>query len=191
MKRCIALFNDGWADWEAGPILAGLREDLGWRIQIATPKGQDAQSIGGVRARADMGFGDVETTKMDLLLVIGSEQWTQREHPEVYELLRRTVTAGVPVGAICAGTIAAARSGILDDRAHTSNSLKFLEQYVPRFPGKATYRDVPHAVSDRGVVTAPGSAPATFAAEVIRLVEQERGDSVAREFLAMMKAEHS
>ena len=190
MKRCTALFNDGWADWEAGPVLAVLREHLGWSVKIATPTGQDAESIGGVRARADLSFAEVDPAANDLILVIGSAQWTRREHPEVYDLMRRTVGAGVPLGAICGATVAAARSGILDDRAHTGNSLEEMTGKAASYRGSAHYRHVPTAVSDQGVVTAAGESPMTFAAEVIRLTEKREGDALAAEYLAICRTEH-
>lgn len=189
MKRCVALFNDGWADWEAGPVLAALREYMGWAVAIATPTGKDAESIGGVRAHADVAFANIDSDAFDLLLVIGSEQWGKREDPDVYALLRSRATTGKPIGAICLGVLAAARSGILDTRAHTGNDGDQLVQKAPAYRGKPLYESVPHAVADQGVVTARGEAPYTFAAEILRLVEPERGPAIATDFLAMARAE--
>ncbi len=190
MKRCIALFNDGWADWEAGPVLAVLREHFGWTIKIATPQGDDTESIGGIRARADMSFDEVDPAQANLILAIGSEQWFLREQENVYDLLRKAVAKNVPVGAICAATLAAARAGILDDRDHTSNSANFLKENAPKYKGDLHYKNVAAAVENRGVITACGDAPITFAAEVIRLVEPTKAE-LADQYLSMMRAEHS
>lgn len=190
MKRCIALFNHGWADWEAGFVLAALHEHFGFGIKIATPGGVEVLSIGGVRAAADLAFEAVEPGDTDLLLVIGSARWIEVEDPAVTALLRRADAAGLPLGAICAGTLAAARAGLLDDRAHTSNGLDFLQTRAPAYGGAAHYQDTPRAATGRNLVTAPGSAPASFAVAILRLVSPEHEAGIAQ-YAAMLAAEHA
>ena len=73
--------------------------------------------------------------------------------------------AGVPVAAICGATIAAARAGLLDDRAHTSNERDYLVTHAPEYRGGRHYVDT-LAVRDRGVITASGAAPIEFAREI-------------------------
>ncbi|MFZ5668986.1 MAG: DJ-1/PfpI family protein [Pseudomonadota bacterium] len=189
MKRCIALFNHGWADWEAGFVLAALREYFGFAVRIATPGGAEVTSIGGVRAAADLAFDAVDPADADLLLVIGSAQWIETEDPAVSALLRRADAAGLPVGAICAGTLAAARAGLLDDRPHTSNDLAFLRAKALAYAGAAHYQNAPVATVGGNVVTAPGSAPATFSVAILRLVAPEREADIAG-YEALLSAEH-
>ncbi len=190
MKRCITLFNHGWADWESGFVLAALREYFGFSVRIATPGGAEATSIGGVRAAADLAFDAVDPADMDLLLVIGSARWIEAEDPAVTALLRRADAAGLPIGAICAGTLAAARAGLLEDRPHTSNALTFLRAKAPAYGGAAHYQDAPVAARGGNLVTAPGSAPASFAVAVLRLVAPEREADIAA-YEAMLGAEHA
>lgn len=189
MKRCIALFNQGWADWEAGFVLAALREYFGFAVRVATPGGAEAISIGGVRAAADLAFDAVDPADADLLLVIGSARWIEVEDPVVSDLLRQADAAGLPIGAICAGTLAAARAGLLDDREHTSNELAFLQTGAPAYAGATHYQNAPVAARGGNVVTAPGSAPASFAVAVLRLVAPEREADIAA-YEAMLGAEH-
>ena len=189
MKRCTALFHHGWADWEAGFVLAALREHFGVEVRIATPGGVEVTSIGGVRAAADLAFADVRPESLDLLLVIGSERWIRDADPDVVDLLRVAHAAGKPIGAICAGTLTAARAGLLDGRAHTSNSLPFLRTNVDRYAGATRYVDGPRAVSDNGVVTAPGSAPGSFSVEVLRLVVPDKAEMI-EDYRAMLAAEY-
>ncbi|MDP2260918.1 MAG: DJ-1/PfpI family protein [Caulobacter sp.] len=189
MKRCIALFHHGWADWEAGFVLAALREYFDFTIQIATPDGVEATSIGGVRAAADMAFADVSPDALDLLLVIGSERWSREANPEVVGLLRRVSAADKPLGAICAGTLAAARAGLLDSRAHTSNSLDFVKANAEGYSGASRYVDSPRAVSDGGVVTAAGSAPGSFSVAVLRLVVPDQAEMI-NGYEKMLAGEH-
>lgn len=190
MKRCIALFHHGWADWESGFVLAALRDDFGFTVRIATPGAAEVASIGGVRAAADLAFDAVDPADLDLLLVIGSASWTAAENPEVTALLRRADAAGLPMGAICAGTLVAARAGLLDDRPHTSNAQAFLQARLPAYGGAAFYQDTPRAVTGRNLVTAPGSAPASFAVAVLRLAAPERAADIAA-YQAMLGAEHA
>lgn len=189
MKRCIALFHHGWADWEAGFVLAALREYFDFTVRIATPGGGEATSIGGVRVAADMAFADVTADDLDLLLVIGSERWSKELNPEVVDLLRWVNAAGKPIGAICAATLAAARAGLLDSRAHTSNSLDFVKANAEGYAGARRYVESPRAVSDGGVVTAPGSAPASFAVAMLRLAAPEQA-ALIDGYEQMLAAEH-
>jgi putative intracellular protease/amidase len=175
MNRCIALFHHVWADREADFVLPALHEHFGFAVRIATPCGVEAASIGEVRCGADLAFADVTAGDLDLLLVIGSERWSRDSNPEVVALLRAVNAAGQPLGAICAGTLTAARAGLLDGRAHTSKSLAFLQAGAEGYAGARRYRDSARAVSDSGVVTAPGSAPASFAVVVLRLAAPEQG----------------
>jgi putative intracellular protease/amidase len=189
-KRCIALFNDGWADWEAGPVLAGLREFLGWEVSVATPQGALATSKGGVKAQGDLSFEQVAAADLDMLIVIGSDAWAQREFPEVTRLLREVAEAGKPIGAICAGTVAAAHAGLLDERHHTSNERGFLEDKAPSYKGDEHYLEVPHAISHKNVVTASGLSPATFAAEIFCLADLVEGTQTAEDFLKYHSLEY-
>jgi putative intracellular protease/amidase len=190
MKRCVALFNQGWADWESGFVLAALREYFGFEVRIATPGGLTATSIGGVRAAADLAFDAVDPAEVDLLLVIGSARWIEAEDPVVTDLLRRADAAGLAIGAICAGTLAAARAGLLDARPHTSNDPAFLRAKAPAYAGAGHYQNAPVAARGGNLVTAPGLAPASFAVAVLRLVAPEREKDIAA-YETMLGMEHS
>ncbi len=52
MTVAVAFLQPGWADWEAGSVLAYLREYCGVQVEIATPDGEPQTSIGGVLAAA-------------------------------------------------------------------------------------------------------------------------------------------
>lgn len=187
-RRCVALLHEGWADWESGPVLALLREFFGWSVLVATPDGGVATSIGGVRALGDLAFAEVDPTQHDLVLVIGSERWFKEEDPRVSAIMRSAVAAHVPLGAICGAVVQAARAGLLDDRAHTGNGREELAEKAPNYRGTALYREVAHAVADRGVVTASGEAPRTFAAEIARLLHPESAPLLTQ-YLDLARAE--
>src|SRR3546814_9109876 len=82
------------------------------------------------------------------------------------------MATGQPLAAICGATVALAHAGLLDDHAHTSNSLKFLRDNAPAYGGGAHYREAT-VVSEGGIVTAPGSSPVGFACECLRVRSEE------------------
>jgi hypothetical protein len=78
----------------------------------------------------------------------------------------------------------------VEDRSHTSNALAFLQARAPAYGGAVHYRDTPRAVTGGNLVTAPGSAPASFAVAVLRLVASDRDAAIAA-YEAMLGAEHA
>lgn len=179
MTVAVAFLQPGWADWEAGGVLALLREHLKVQIEVATPTGDPETSIGGVLAAADYRFDDPVLSDADLFILIGSDEWSKGENPAISSLLRQAFADGKPIAAICAGTTALARAGLFEGRKHTSNGKDWLEGVVPGYAGSEHYVDTPKAVSDGKVVSASGLAPVTFAAAVARLVAPEAEELIA------------
>lgn len=179
MGRVIAFFQPGWADWEAGPVLAMLREAGRFAVTVVTPDGGPQTSIGGVRAAADGAFREVKGTDADIYLVIGSDAWPTWRDQGFYELLNSAMAAERIVGAICAGTVAAARAGLFAGRPHTSNGFGWLARHAPDYPGAEHYVDTPRAVTAGRLVSAPGSAPQTFCSAILRLAAPEQASLIA------------
>lgn len=179
MTVAVAFLQPGWADWEAGAVLALLREHLKVQIEIATPTGDPETSIGGILAAADYRFDDPVLGDADLFILIGSDAWSEGETPAISALLRQAFADGKPVAGICAGTTALARAGLFEGRKHTSNGKDWLEGVVPGYAGGEHYVDTPKAVTDGKVVSASGLAPVTFAAAVARLVAPEAEEMIA------------
>jgi hypothetical protein len=73
MTIAVAFLQSGWADWEAGSVLAYLREYCGVQVEIATPDGEPQTSIGGVLAASDYRFDDPVLSDADVFLLIGSD----------------------------------------------------------------------------------------------------------------------
>jgi putative intracellular protease/amidase len=82
------------------------------------------------------------------------------------------------VGGICGGTLPLARARLLDERAHTGNSLDELKRLGGAYAGAPRYLDSARAVIDRGIVTASGLAPVTFASTVLRHLHPQRGAEI-------------
>ncbi len=179
MTVAVAFLQPGWADWEAGSVLALLRRELKVQIEIATPDGAPETSIGGVLAAADYRFDDPVLNDADVFILIGSDAWAEGENKAVSGLLRQAFADGKIVAGICAGTTALAHAGLFDGRKHTSNDREWLAKTVADYAGAEHYVDTAKAVTDGKVVSASGLAPVTFAAAVARLIAPEDGEMIA------------
>ena len=104
-----------------------------------------------------------------MLILPGAETWFDTErHADVVTLARRFLAVGTPVAAICGATYGLAAAGLLDDRAHTSDSRSFLA--VSGYAGGDRYRAQP-AVTDRGLITASGVFPVPFALHIFAALD--------------------
>ena len=166
MTTIVTILTEGFADWETTLLNAVARGFYGATVSYATPGGEAVISTGGMKVAPDLAIRDIDIGTLDALVVCGGEAWQRPGAPNLTDLLRNAKAAGKVIGAICDGTIAAARTGILDDVDHTSNGAGYLD--ATGYAGAARYRDVPHAVSDRNIVTAGATAPVSFAQEVMR-----------------------
>jgi putative intracellular protease/amidase len=164
-KRLAVVLIDRFADWEHGFLTSATRDFFGGEVRFYTPGGETVTSEGGMRPLADGAIASLDVKDFDALAVIGSSQWDKDGAPDVSALLGAADRAGRVLGFICKGTLAAARAGLLDARAHTSNSLETLRA-APAYRGEAHYQRVPHAVRAGHVITAAGTSPRTFAFEV-------------------------
>lgn len=188
MKPLAVLLRDGWADWEAGYLFGVAGYFLGLPTKIATPSGVSVRSTGGLQGSADLAFGDVDPAGHSAIALIGGPGWSERDET-VLDLLSRATALGIPVGGICAATIPLAQAGLLDSRRHTSNGIGYLAAQVSGYRGRDRYVDGPGAVVDQGVVTAPGTAPSTFAVELLRLAAPG-ATPILNELLAQSAREH-
>lgn len=188
MTRTIAFFQPGWADWEAGQVLPLLRGHGGCEVRIATVDGSPQGSIGGVRAASDLSFAEVRPDDAEIYLLIGSDAWAGYHNEKFFGMLRDALERGAVVGAICAGTVAAARAGLFASAAHTSNGREWLSHVAPGYAGADRYVDTPHAVRAGRLVSASGVAPGTFAATVMEAALPDR-QAVVEQHCALMSRE--
>src|SRR5205085_1378499 len=105
---------------------------------------------GGLRITPDLELSAVGAADVELLVVPGGDRWESGDYPRaaLESLITALVTAETPIAAICAGTLALARAGVLDDRQHTSNMRGYLPRRAAEYAGAAHYVDAP-AVTDR------------------------------------------
>jgi putative intracellular protease/amidase len=168
------IFLSGFADWEYGLLAASARAWFGGATISLTADGGPVVGLGGFRLFPDRSIDETGNTDLDAVVAIGSDAWSGEAPPDVSRLLLAVHGRGGVVGGICAGTLALARSGLLRDMDHTSNGPDWIRDHAPGYVGSDRYIDVPHAVSSGRVVTAPGSAPGTFALAMLSAVFPDR-----------------
>jgi putative intracellular protease/amidase len=166
-KSVHVLVFDGLADWEPALALAMLR-DSGIPITTVGFSREIITTSAGMRIVPDLAWSELEVAKVKLLLLPGGDSWQRGEYPTAAfeQTLHALIAEKVPVAAICGATVALARAGTFEGRAHTSNDAKWLQAIAAEYKGSDQYRDelVVHA---DGLITAPGTAPVEFAREII------------------------
>lgn len=183
------LFIEGYADWEYGLLAASAVEWFGVRAVAISPHASPLTSIAGFGLNAQRNANPEENQDLDAVAVIGSDGWAERGAPDVAPLLKAVAARGGVVGGICAGTLALARAGLFEGTRHTSNGRDWILGHEPDYVGAADYQDVPHAISDNNIVSAPGSASGTFATAFLRALYPEKIDQIG-EMRAMFAREY-
>ncbi|MGE6743385.1 DJ-1/PfpI family protein [Allorhizobium pseudoryzae] len=168
-RIAIALAPD-YADWEIGLLSAVARSFLGADIVTATPDGAPVTSMGGLKVTPDCAYGDLAPQNFDALVIPGGMSWGTPAAPDLVPLVTAFRVEKKLIAGICAAASALAATGLLDTLAHTGNALAAHRAY-PAYQGEALYRDQARAVSDQGVITAPGTAPFTFTVEILQALD--------------------
>ena len=162
------LVFEGFADWEAAHALAELRRSGARSVAAVGFDSAPVTSMGGLRVVPDRTLREIRPAEVEILIIPGGDLWEGTyDEPTLNDVLTELVSTDVPVAAICAGTLAAARAGLLNDRRHTSNVAGYIAEHAPQYSGAPLYESVP-AVNDRGVITASGLAPIEFAREIFK-----------------------
>ncbi len=181
---------DGYADWEFGFLSGGAVEHMGAKVVFLSPDGKVVRSIGGLSAKPDRGIGVEENMDLDALALIGSDGWPSQSAPDLAPLVSNVLARGGVVGGICAATVPLAKGGFFEGRRHTSNGREWIANIAGNYAGASQYSDVPDAVSDGRVVSAPGTAPVSFAMAFLLAIYPQAGEMLAGA-RAMFGAEHS
>ena len=174
---------DTLADWQIGYLTAELNS----RRYFADPAldfnvlkvgiSMDAvRSMGGLVHTPDLTIDALELQQDDVLLLPGSDIWTQPVARPILELARDALDRGHQVAAICSATVGLAQLGALNTRRHTSNDLGLLQQTCLHYSGQTLYRNEP-AVRGDHLITASGLAPLEFSYEVVKMLKVWRPDT--------------
>lgn len=165
--RLAIVLCEGFADWECALLMAAARTHLGVDIDVATADGARVTSMGGLDVSAHLSIDSLDPAGFDGLVICGGSIWETNEAPDLSATIRAFDRDKRVVAAICGGVNALAASGLLNGIDHTGNSAESLAA-LPRYHGRPHYRDQPWALRSGHVVTAAGTAPISFAAEILR-----------------------
>ncbi|MGV8936101.1 MAG: type 1 glutamine amidotransferase family protein [Allorhizobium sp.] len=171
MTRIAIALHEDFADWECALLMAVARSYLGVEIFTATPDGQPVTSMGGLKVTPDGAYAALVPERFDALVIPGGLGWEKGRAFDYGPMAREFHAAGKVVAGICAASSALAEAGVLDRVGHTGNALAAHQQY-PDYQGAALYRDQPQAVCDGRIITAPGSAPVSFAMEILKALDR-------------------
>lgn len=183
MPTIATILTEGFADWETALLNAAARAYYDVETRFVTPGGQPVRSMGGMTVSADLALEDFSTSGIDAVIVCGGSIWQSPEAPDLGGLFAEAIREEKLLGLICDGTFAAAKAGILDNVRHTSNGVGHLD--ASGYAGASHYVDTPGAVRDGKIVTAPGTAPVRFMAEIMA------GLGLADENLALYERQHA
>jgi putative intracellular protease/amidase len=164
-RTCGIFIFDGFADHEVSLATAWLLMAGGWSVETFSSEGLSVTSMSGLRVVPHACLEEVEPDDHDFLLLPGGDKWEKGDNLEIFPLLKNSFGRR-PVAAICAGTLALADLGFLDDIPHTSNFPGYLDQYCPNYQGAGMYRHQPCVNAD-GIITASGVAIVELAHEIL------------------------
>jgi putative intracellular protease/amidase len=188
VKSVAVLLTDGYADWEVGYVLGVGGPFYGLKTQCVSPAGNAVVSQGGLATAPLPALEDLQVGQFGVLLICGGMHWERPEALDVGPMARQFIDQGATVAAICGATLALARTGLLHGTRHTSNSANFLTNSAGEYAGVECYVESAQAVVDGKLITAPGTATATFTAAVFRAAGVE--EDYITQFLDMVAGEH-
>ena len=133
-----------------------------------------------------------------MLILPGSDSWSEADNFQILEIAGRFLEAGGLVAAICGATVALANMGLLDDKKHTSNGAGFLNMFCPEYKGTDNYIDKP-AVRDENLITAAATGALDMTRLILEYLDVFGADTLehwyayfstgnANEFFAMMQS---
>ncbi len=182
------ILTPGFADWEYA-LIAGVGSGYyGLDVRFFSPFPGQIRSLGGLPVSVESGLDACLDWHPNIVGIVGGTIWESADAPEIGSFIRNAHASGSIVAGICGGTLALARAGLLDSVPHTSNSAEFLKCNAPDYAGAEFYRDSPSAIVADRIITAPGSAPVTFAAAIFAAAGIDA--QTVTGFKAMLATEH-
>lgn len=168
---------DTLADWELGHAISELHSGRFFkkgaeRVSLKTVSHSKASitTMGGLTIVPDCLIDDMAVSETSVLLLPGANTWNDPKHGAIIEKASELLSLGATVGAICGATAALASAGLLDQRAHTSNGVGFLDMVSPSYKGQGFYVDSP-SVADNNLITASSTGAMLWAKQMIERLD--------------------
>lgn len=164
---------DTLADWEIGHVISELNSGRFFKkeaeqvsIKYVGYAKLPIKTMGGLTIVPDCEIEEVEMKESSILILPGADTWNDCKHTAIIDKAKQLLGIGATVCAICGATTALAKSGILDDRPHTSNGAGFLEMFVPEYHGQSYYVDCLSAADDN-LITAGATGTLLWTKQII------------------------
>ncbi|MDO4643844.1 MAG: DJ-1/PfpI family protein [Cardiobacteriaceae bacterium] len=125
--------------------------------------------MGSLKVIPDIAISDINTDA-DALILIGGEGWSKLPEPEQNKLAAITNSFKQErkiIGGICAAANFLAAHGLLNDVKHSGNTLQTMQNF-PAYNNAVAFQEGNQAARTQNIVTAAGTAPISFALEVLR-----------------------
>ena len=170
MKNIAIYATETMSDWEYAYLTTQVAEAEAqvpdrFKVLFVGESLEAVRSKGGIEIVPGLTLQDIQNrTDIAAFVVPGADTYSDG-HGHLLETVKDLHQKGVLLAAICGGTLAFARAGVLDHCKHTSNAQGFLAS--TNYANIDGYKEE-DAVSDGGVITASGLAPVSFTAAVLR-----------------------
>ncbi|MGV8906221.1 MAG: type 1 glutamine amidotransferase family protein [Acetobacterium sp.] len=168
---------DTMADWEVSYICAELNSGRYFKKEISPVKVVTVginkipiTTMGGLKILPDIDVESCNVKDATALILPGGDTWMETIHEPILKKAEKCLQEGVIVGAICGATLGLAKSGMLNQRWHTSNDLGYLKMICPNYVGERYYKQE-SAVTDGNLITATGIAPLEFAVHLLKALD--------------------
>jgi putative intracellular protease/amidase len=165
-KRTLAILYPGCIPFEI--LLAAHLVGAKWPVDAVTPDGKDHRGPDGLVFRAAGPFGSTDARAYGCVLVPGGDPGAAVRDTDLRDLLGRLAGRDAVFGAICAGPLLLAASGVLGRRRFTHGYTPEQHASLAAYWGEARHVDEPVVVDGR-IVTASPRAYVPFAIEVALL----------------------
>ncbi len=182
MKAYLYVLNT-LSDWEIGFITAELNSGRYLDktktlslIKIGNTT-DPIKTMGGLSIVPEESVDNIKFSEGDILILPGANTWMDKDNQRIIDIVSEIINKKVIVAAICGGTIALAKNGLLNDRKHTSNDLGYLKITCPEYTGEGYYLNQP-AVTDNNLITATGIAPLEFSYEIFKKTKVMKAETL-------------
>jgi putative intracellular protease/amidase len=159
VRKTLLLVFPGFSEFEITVAMAVLRQSA--PAEAVSLDGEAVVSEAGLRVAPTSNIGQVAAEDYAGIMLPGGEDLRPvMDDGRVLELVRSFDAAGKPVAAICAGTIVAARAGLLERRPYTTSLYRRYRDVLGCFPEEWLRREP--LVQTGNLITAQGFAFVEF-----------------------------